>query len=89
MKHNEVIIIGVAHKGKGGAILLTEKNELYYMDEIDSWEENVVGKKVRVTGRLTIKTIKENNLKNKYGGWKQGIEGDKKIIQITNWEIIE
>jgi len=89
MEHIVVTVVGIAHKGKGGALLLTKDNGLYYMDEIDSWEENIIGKKVKVTGILKVNTVKEKDLKNKYGEWKQGVAGDKKIIQINNWEVIK
>ena len=89
MKDNEVTIIGIAHNGKGGSLLLTEANDVYYMDGIDFRDEIIFGKKIKVTGILVLETFKEEDLKNENGAWKQGVKGEKKTIQISDWEIVE
>ena len=89
MKDDKVAVIGIAHNGKGGALIVTEENDVYYIDKLDSWDDLYNGKKVIVSGILKIETFKKEYLQNENGGWKQGIIGDKKKILVPNWEIVE
>ena len=88
MKDVEVTIRGIAKNTKSGAIVISEKSKLYYIDGIDSWTDNISGKKVKVTGILNVKIYKEEDLKNEDGGWIQGVEGEKNTIKLIKYKII-
>ncbi len=50
-----VIVIGIATPMKHNACIMTDQNVRYYLDGIDDWDDEIIGKKVKVTGRLVIK----------------------------------
>lgn len=89
IKENQTTIIGVANNAKMGGIILTEDNDLFYIDGVDSWDDGVVGKKVKVTGTLKEETFKEEDLKNEKGEWIQGMVGTKSTIMNPVWEMIK
>jgi len=87
MKDQELTFIGTARNGKGNALVVTKEGVAYYIDRLDAWETAVEGREISVTGILTIETLKEEDLKNEQGEWKQGVTGDRKIISKARWQL--
>ena len=57
-KHN-IVIVGKAESAKDGACVLSKGDKkLYYLDGLDSWDEKIEGKTVKVWGKLLTKYIK-------------------------------
>ena len=55
---NDVVIIGEAYNEKNGAWIYSKKRkENYFLEGIDSWDENIVVKTVKVWGKLLIEKI--------------------------------
>ena len=88
MKDQEITIIGIARNGKGNALIVTKESVVYYIDGLDSWETAVQGKEISVTGILTVETLTEADLKNEQGEWKQGVAGERKIVNKARWQFI-
>jgi hypothetical protein len=88
MKDQNITIIGTARNGKGGALILTKEDSVYYVDGLDSWDGAINGREISVTGILKIETLSTNEMKNVEGEWKAGIVGDKKIIHHAKWKLI-
>ena len=67
---------------------MTQDDKFYYMEGIDSWDDAIYNKTLKVNGILKVETFKEEDLKNEKGEWKQGMIGEKLTIQNPNWEIV-
>lgn len=52
-------VIGVAEEAKGGAIIVTEKDSVYYVGNHKDWKKKFLNNKVVVSGRLVIVTYKK------------------------------
>jgi len=85
---DSIAITGIANNAKLGAIILTDNKEIYYIEGIDYWPHEVVGKKVKANGFLKKEYFNEVDLMNKKGEYKQGMSGEKLSLQNAIWEII-
>ena len=57
---NNIVVIGEAYNEKNGAWILSKGDKKnYFLDGIESWDEKIVGKKVKVWGRLLVEELKE------------------------------
>ncbi|MBL7871216.1 MAG: hypothetical protein JNM78_06370 [Cyclobacteriaceae bacterium] len=81
-----ITVSGLAQNGKGGALLLTLDSLIYYIEGVDFWNAEVVGKKIQATGILRIETVTEGELKNELGEYSQGVVGDRRILTEVKWE---
>ena len=87
MEGKAITVVGIAQNGKDGALVLTDDRETYYLDGLDSWDEDVHGKQVKVTGTLKIETLSEDDLVNEKGEYSAGMTGEKKMIHDARWEV--
>lgn len=53
------IVTGKANNAKLGAVVVTESNEVYYIDKLEYWSSDFIEKTVRVTGKLVTKKIEK------------------------------
>lgn len=81
---NDTTVIGKAENAKAGAIVTS--NNIYYLDKIDFWEDNMVGKTVKVTGKLMIEERKPVQPGEDV---PQQIVGVKRILLKPKWELVE
>lgn len=51
---NQVSVTGIAKNAKLGAIVTTDVDSVYYINNLDTWPENVINKKVLVQGNLNV-----------------------------------
>jgi len=51
-ENDKAIIEGIAQDAKAGAVILTENNEIYYIEGLDYWKSKYLNKKLVVTGNL-------------------------------------
>ena len=82
-----ITVTGTALNAKMGAILQTEK-DIYYISDLSFWSDSLYNKNVEVIGILNIETYKEEDLKDEYGNWKQGMVGEKRTILMLSCKII-
>ena len=85
----KVTITGKAFDSKAGALLVTEENESIYIDQLDYWPDDCIGKTISVTG-IIVKTDaipKAGKPTDKLT--KQGAEGEQTIIKNSTWTIME
>jgi hypothetical protein len=76
---------GTACNAKLGAALQTEFH-VVYIDEMESWPRNVIGKTIFVLGLLVKKegsTLKEGEVV------KSGIQGPYFILNEAEWEVLK
>jgi hypothetical protein len=62
MYAQDFIVTGKANNAKLGAVVVTEANEVYYIDKLEFWNSDFIDKTVKVTGKLIIKKTKKTNL---------------------------
>jgi len=62
--NDEITVEGFAEFAKRGPILVSENDEIYYIKDFESWNDSVVGKKIKVKGKLVIEkdSIENENL---------------------------
>lgn len=92
-KSNETMksktIAGIAQNGKGGAVVVMDDGGVYYLEEVDEWESDLIGKRIEVTGILKIESFSEGDLQNERGEYTQGVAGEKKILVNAKWKLLE
>ncbi len=89
MKEKQIIVTGIAHNGKGGALIISENGETYYIGGLDYWEDSIISKEVEVKGFVQSENFKEEDLKDEDGAWTQGMVGEKLSILKPEWKLIE
>ena len=72
----QITVYGVAKDAKAGAIIITDDNEVYYIDGQDSWPEKYLNKKLKVSGWLKEKVFDKSQAEIKV----QTLTGVQKII---------
>jgi hypothetical protein len=56
---NNIVVIGEAYDSKDGIWILSKDGKNYFLDGIGSRDEKIIGKKVKVWGRLLIEKLEE------------------------------
>lgn len=84
---NEVTVVGTAEHAKMGAVVIN-KAGTYYIEGKQNWDkEGYYKKQVRVTGILTTKTNKSEDLVNDKGEIMQGAVGEISWIKMSKCEL--
>jgi hypothetical protein len=82
---DNVVVIGKAENAKAGATVISKDDKkIYYVDGLDYWSEKVIGKTVKVSGKLLIENKPEQNPNEPIS---QQITGEKRIILKPKWEL--
>jgi hypothetical protein len=81
-----IIIVGRAEDLKDGAIVVSNSDKkMYYLSGVDFWDRKVIGKTVKVSGKLLV----ENKEAPKEGqDIPQQVTGIKRIILQPKWEVV-
>jgi hypothetical protein len=88
LNKDSIVIVGIASDCKAGATIVSENDQKrYYLEGIDYWDETIVGKKVKVSGKLFIEDLKEEVVKNGEIIPQQMI-GVKRTILNPTWELV-
>lgn len=80
-QNKKITVIGKAQDAKRSAVLISVSGDVYYLDELPSWEKKYLGKRVKVTGELTIEVNKRNIT-------VQQVEGRVYIIKKAKWQLL-
>jgi hypothetical protein len=81
-----IVIIGTAWNAKGGAVVLTKKDAVYYVRGLEAWDKKFYGKKVKVTGKLVLV---DHPKRRKDEPLVQEMEGTQRIIEDAKWELVK
>lgn len=87
--NTRVRVSGIAQNAKGGALLVVGKDSTWYVEKLDSWPAEVLGKLVGVGGKLVDKQYLPQGGKNEKGEWVQGAEGSQNVIESPTWRVIQ
>lgn len=83
----DMVVIGYAENAKAGAVVLSAQDKkMYYVGGISSWEEGVVGKNVKVTGKLKIEKFDPPKPGEEE---KQRIVGEVRTLLKAKWELVK
>ncbi len=86
---NEVTIVGTAEHAKMGAVVINDSGT-YYIEGKQNWDkEGYYKKQIRVTGVLSTKTTKPEDLKNEKGEIVQGAVGEISYIKASKIELVK
>ena len=77
---------GIAQNAKAGAVV----NGMY-VDGLGAWPEEVLGKRVRVSGRAVQKRYAPVATVNERGEISQGTSGESldSVIEAPRWEVVK
>ena len=84
MEGKTITIRGTAENRKNGAVAGN-----YFVGDLSSWPEDIVGKQVEATGRLRIIEHSTENLVNSKGEYSQGMVGKQYILEKATWKVVE
>lgn len=85
-ENQNITIIGKAMNAKAGAIVISDKKGMFYLEGLSSWDKKHYGKKVKVIGTLLIE---QNEKSGKDKVEVQETLGTKKIIKKPKWILLE
>ncbi len=80
-------IIGTAENAKAGATVINNKDHLrYYVGDLSHWDEKIIGKIVRVSGKLKVENTKPQDDTEEL---KQQLVGIKRTITDPHWTLVK
>jgi hypothetical protein len=81
-------IHGIANDSKAGAIIVTDDNDVYYLEGKPSWDKGELGKEISVKGVLSkVEWPEEDTDEDSLP--KQGMTGVQKIIKQPEYTILK
>jgi hypothetical protein len=87
LPEKEIVVIGNAENAKAGAVVVSvQDKKMYYVGGLSSWEEGVVGKKVKVTGKLKVEKFDPPKPGEEE---KQRIVGEVRTLLKVKWELVK
>lgn len=86
VNEKDIVVIGHTANAKQGAIVISEKDKKgYYLEGMHYWEERLIGKKVKVTGKLLVEKFDPPKPGEPE---KQQMVGEKRTILKPKWELV-
>lgn len=82
-------VTGAAYNAKGGAIVYANEGQVYYIQNLMAWPEEILEKQVLVNGELLIVHHGHNSAPNTDGIYKQSMAGDQRILRNAVWKLLE
>lgn len=82
-----ITVIGVAYNAKDGAIIKTSDGTVYYLDDLNNWENHYLNQTVEVSGFYHATTIDESSLQNEKGEHRAGLSGPKHSLSKTSYKL--
>lgn len=81
-------VIGTAYNAKAGALISSiENDQIYYIDGLKHWDDDLVEKTLMVSGKLKKEVHTKDDAKNKQGAWKQSSISNKYILVDAKWRL--
>jgi len=80
-------IHGRAENAKGGAVVITDTMGVVYLDGIDSWDEEVVGRDVVVKGEIYHGKHIPDAVVDETGAISTGSAGIQTILLNPEWKL--
>jgi hypothetical protein len=78
----ETTVSGKAYNAKAGAVLMIDDDTPVYIEGMEEWDDDLIGKKVKLTGVLRPKQIYPE-IHNEGGIISQGMSGTPMVLKLT------
>ena len=78
-------VAGTAEDAKGGAVVHEADGRVVYIEGLDSWPEDLLGKAVTAEGRLVVKQYIPEATVAPDGAISQGAEGEQWVLENAMW----
>jgi hypothetical protein len=86
---NKIVIVGKIANYKAGASVVSNKNGHYYvLNGVDYWDENMIGKTIKVWGIFKLEKETKFEIKPGYPT-PQHFFGNKRVILKPKWKFLE
>lgn len=82
-----VALNGEAMNSKAGAVLVTDEDDTIYIEGLDYWPNDMIGKEVVVTGELRRKKLIPDPVVTDSGAISQGAEGEQLVLENAEWKL--
>jgi hypothetical protein len=80
-------LIGRAENAKGGAVVVLQNQEVIYVRNLSSWEDEVVGKPVSIKGIVRLEKYIPDPEVSEDGAISQGAIGSQYVLDDAQLEI--
>ncbi|MHA1906000.1 MAG: hypothetical protein ACW98Y_01795 [Candidatus Thorarchaeota archaeon] len=84
---SEDVVTGRAENAKGGAVVVTSDGDVIYINGVDSWDDDIVGKDVIAKGRLSHEKFIPDPIIEEDGAISQGAEGLQTVLHNVEWKL--
>lgn len=81
-------ITGKAFNAKSGAMVLLEDQSSVFLDGLMEWPEKMLGKELRVQGRLTRKKLAPDPVTDKNGAVSTGAFGSNYVLEEAEYHLL-
>jgi hypothetical protein len=81
-QEQETTVSGKAYNAKAGAVLMIDENTPVYIEGMEEWDDDLIGKSVKLTGVFIDEQVypQANSEKDDIS---QGISGTPRILKLT------
>ena len=79
---------GRARNAKAGAVVVTDDGGAFYIEDLDSWGDDVLGSEIEVRGLLVSKKHIPDPVVDADGAISQGAWGDQDVLRGAKWQSI-
>ena len=76
---------GKAVDAKGGAVLVLDDGQTFYVSGLDAWPADLFGLRVEVTGTVKTQPLPSQPLVNDAGEHSAGATGSQDVIENATW----
>ena len=80
-------LIGIAQNAKGGAVVILQNQEVIYVRNQSSWEDEVVGKQVSIKGIVRLEKYIPDPEVSEDGAISQGAIGSQYVLDDAQWSM--
>ncbi|MGY5881112.1 MAG: hypothetical protein RTV31_12730 [Candidatus Thorarchaeota archaeon] len=87
MIDQKVSLLGRAENAKGGAVVIISSQEVIYLRNLPSWDDEVVGKQVTVKGIVRLEKYIPDPDVSEDGAISQGAIGSQYVLDDAQWQI--
>jgi len=81
------VVVGSAMDSKSGAVLLTQDGDIFFIEGLDYWPANVVGKNVSVKGIRARRKVIPDPRVDSQGAVSQGVAGEQNVLEHATWTV--
>lgn len=81
-----VVIRGTAENAKAGAVVVTDLDEAVYLQDLDEWPDDLLGKRVAAEGTLRRRRIYPQ-IEMDDGVPSQGMSGEPWVLEVERYSV--